>query len=92
MAPITDIPTQITNTEFAERVGLHHTMASRLRNGERLPSLPTFIRTMRAFELDCDETLEWLDAVAKGSEASGAWLRQHVFSPRADAASLPEAG
>jgi hypothetical protein len=90
MAPSTIDPNHVTNFEFADRVGLHHTMASRLRNGERLPSIATFIRTMRAFELDCDQTLEWLDAVGQGAVASGEWMRRNIFAP--EPTPLSEAG
>lgn len=86
----TTAPTPVTNFDFAERVGVHHTMASRLRNGSRSPSTHTLIRVVEAYNLDCDQVMEWLDAIRKGTEASGAWLRENVFAP--DTASLPAAG
>jgi transcriptional regulator with XRE-family HTH domain len=71
--------TALTNPQFAKRVGIHFTMASRLRNGERLPSLPTFIRVMQEFELPAEKVKEWLDAISQGEEASGKWLRDNIF-------------
>jgi transcriptional regulator with XRE-family HTH domain len=68
-----------TNTEFADKIGLHHTMASRLRNGERSPSIQTFIAVKRAYGLTCEQVDAWLDAIARGNEASGVWLRKEIF-------------
>lgn len=81
----------VTNFDFANRVGIHYTMASRLRNGERRPGLTTVISTMRAFGLTGDDVTEWLEAIADGPVASGRWLRENVFDA-ADAATLPAAG
>ena len=72
-------PTPMTNQQFAEATGLHHTMASRLRNGERLPSISTVIATQRAFGLSCDQLVDWLAEIEKGARHSGSWLREHVF-------------
>ena len=69
----------LTNPEFARRVELHFTMASRLRNGERLPGLATFIRVVKEFSLSDDKIREWLMAIDKGEEASGQWLRDNIF-------------
>lgn len=74
--------TTITNLQFAKSVGLHHTMASRLRNGERKPGLATVIATMRAYNLTSEQVSDWLDAIDKGAPASGAWLRSNIFVPR----------
>lgn len=71
--------TALTNPQFAQRVDIHFTMASRLRNGERLPSLTTFIKVMQEFNLSAEQTKEWLDAIAKGEEASGKWLQANIF-------------
>lgn len=72
--------TALTNLQFARSVGLHHTMASRLRNGERKPGLATVIATMRAYNLTCDQVTDWLDAIEKGAAASGVWMRANVFA------------
>ena len=79
----------LTNLQFAQATGLHHTMASRLRNGERSPSISTVIATQRAFRLTCEQLVGWLAAIELGSAASGAWLRENVFDR--GAAPLPEA-
>lgn len=72
--------TTITNSQFAESVGIHFTMASRLRNGFRSPGLATVIATMRAYNLTCKQTADWLEAIALGPTASGAWLRANIFT------------
>jgi hypothetical protein len=72
--------TTITNTDFASAIGVHFTMASRLRNGERKPGLTTVIRTMHAYQLTCSEIVAWLKAIDTSASASGAWLRANVFS------------
>jgi transcriptional regulator GlxA family with amidase domain len=82
-----DTQPDTTNTAFAEAVGVHFTMASRLRNGERKPGLPTVIGTVKAYKLTGDELLEWLMEIDKdrdevGGPASGAWLRKNVFNRR----------
>jgi hypothetical protein len=87
----------VTNFDFAKRVGIHYTMASRLRNGERRPGLATVIGTMRAFSLTSDEVTEWLEAISESPAASGLWLRGHIFGYsdadlEANAAALPAAG
>lgn len=76
MATITP---NLTNFEFANKTGMHFTMASRLRNGERQPSLTTFIRVVREFALSPAQTFEWLQAIEKSADASGAWLRDNLF-------------
>jgi len=72
--------TTITNSDFADSVGLHFTMASRLRNGERKPGLSTVIATIRAYDLSCDEILDWLSAIERSAHASGQWLQKNIFS------------
>jgi len=71
--------TTLTNLDFATATNLHHTMASRLRNGERSPSIQTVIATQKAFDLTCEDLVAWLDAIDRGPDASGVWLREHVF-------------
>lgn len=65
-----------SNTTFARRVGCNHTMASRLRSGERMPSTDMLIRICDAYELD--KTVA-LDKYGKGREAFSAWLRESIF-------------
>lgn len=82
--------TTVTNFTFADQVGIHYTMASRLRNGERKPGLSTVIATLKAFDLTCDQVLGWLAAIDEGAEQSGRWLRDNIFEPKA--APIPAAG
>lgn len=67
----------MTNSSFAAQVGCHHTMASRLRNGKRLPSLSMFATICETFDLDTDDALS---AYKQGPDAFGAFLRATVFS------------
>lgn len=69
----------LTNFQFADKVDVHYTMASRLRNGERVPSLNTFTKVVDVFGLTDAQIREWLNAIAKGEEASGKWLRDNIF-------------
>lgn len=72
--------TTMTNQEFADSVGIHFTMASRLRSGDRRPGLATVIAVIRAYSLDCDEVVAWLEAIEQGPKESGEWLRAHIFN------------
>lgn len=73
----------MTNSSFAAQVGCHHTMASRLRNGKRLPSLSMFSTIVKTFDLNTDDALSAYD---QGAAAFGAFLRATVFSRTASAA------
>lgn len=77
---MTDTTPDTTNTAFADAVGIHFTMASRLRNGERTPGLSTVIRTVKAYGLTGEQVLEWFDELERGPRESGAWLRRNVFN------------
>lgn len=68
---------KITNEEFASRVGIHFTMASKLRNGSRKPSVETLIAMRDAFGLDGNDIL---DAYSKGAESLGEYVRQAIFN------------
>lgn len=69
---------RMTNEEFGERVGCHYSMASRLRNGERLPSRDLLRRIISAFELNRAEAY---DAYDQGKEAFSQYLRDTVLEP-----------
>lgn len=75
-APPTREP--VSNAEFGRAVGVHFTTASRLRNGERLPSTRVASRIIRVYGLDPGETL---NAIAAGGTAFGHFLRMNVFGP-----------
>lgn len=67
--------TTITNQEFADRIGCHHTMASRLLNGDRTPSLELMQSICEAFAIPMATLIE---AKMAGTEAFGAKLRELV--------------
>ena len=68
-----------SNADFVRRVGVQYTYASRLRNGERLPSMHTLQSIRSAFKLDDSQYISMLDAVARGPEYFGAWANRHLF-------------
>lgn len=68
--------TRVTNYEFGEKVGCDFTMASRLRNGQRLPSRDLLQRIVTAYELDPKDALT---AASEGPEVFSAYLREKVF-------------
>lgn len=65
-----------TNTEFARRVGVHFTMASRMRNGQRLPSVRTLSRISSAYGVPVEQLIK---AHSEGPDAFAALLREKVF-------------
>lgn len=69
---------RVTNNEFGDRVGCDFTMASRLRNGERLPSRELLERIVAAYGLDGNEALA---ATRAGRSAFKEFLRIKVFEP-----------
>lgn len=65
-----------TNMAFARKCGVHFTMASRLRNGHRLPSTSLLIRISKVYHLPLrDLTVAYSD----GRDAFGQYMRAHVF-------------
>lgn len=66
----------MTNDEFATRVGCHYSYASRLRRGERMPSVPLLFAIIVEFDLPETETLK---AFRDGQLAFSAYLRREVF-------------
>lgn len=66
----------MTNKAFGEAAGCDFTMASRLRNGDRLPGIRLMIRISEAFDLPYDDLMA---AYQEGAPAFGAYLRTHVF-------------
>lgn len=66
-----------TNDELAEALGLSFTMASRLRNGHRLPS----IATMRKIQIEFGIPLEEIAAIReRGHEAFGEFMRSRIYT------------
>lgn len=76
-------PKATSNADFARLVGVHFTMASRLRNGHRVPSPLTMIAIRRAFKLTDQEVVEMLEA-ACSPDAFGQWARTHLFEEHID--------
>lgn len=68
--------TQMTNQEFADAIGCHHSMASRLRSGSRLPSIDLMERISQEFQIPITELLS---ARREGAEEFGRVLRDRVF-------------
>ena len=69
----------VSNTDFANRVGVHYTFASRLRNGQRVPSMATVTAIREAFELNSKQTTDMMDAIAAGPADFGYWVNDNLF-------------
>jgi transcriptional regulator with XRE-family HTH domain len=67
-----------SNTDFGRRVGVHFTMASRLRNGHRVPSPQTMLAIRKAFDLSPVEVDAMVQA-ADTPDTFGAWARANLF-------------
>ena len=48
---------KVTNQQFAERVGIHHSMASRLFNGQRMPSIELMVRISEEYGIPVNKLL-----------------------------------
>lgn len=66
----------VTNGEFARRVGVHFTMASRYRNGRRVPSTTVLHKIAGEFGLPIDELVE---AATTSGEEFGRYMRARLF-------------
>src|SRR5688500_9702187 len=78
---------RVTNEQFGEAVGCDYTMASRLRNGQRLPSRELLERIVNAYGLDGNEALR---ATAGGGESFARFLADHVFNPMSKSGSTAD--
>lgn len=72
-----------SNTDFARRVGVHYTMASRIRNGKRMPSSHTLSSMQVAFGVQDGDLRSMMKAIEGGQDTFGAWVREHLFIPDA---------
>lgn len=79
----TPITQAASNTDFARRVGVHYTMASRIRNGKRMPSSHTLSCIQVAFDIQGDALTAMMQAVEGGQVTFGAWVRETLFVPDA---------
>lgn len=87
---MTTPPKATSNTDFARRVGVHYTMASRLRNGRRVPSAATLTSIKRAFGIHGADSDAMMLALEEGQESFGKWLRENVFEDSEQKAPLPD--
>lgn len=71
----------VSNHKFAEQVGCNYTMASRLRNGKRMPSAEMLVKICQAFGLDMGAALR---AFAGGNASMARWLREEIFDKEDD--------
>jgi transcriptional regulator with XRE-family HTH domain len=69
-------PHCVNNMDFAKVIGVHFSMASKLKNGHRSPSLDTLIRIWEEFDLPADELL---NSAKGGADSFGRYLRDRVF-------------
>lgn len=74
----------MTNTEFAQRVtdagaDCSPSMASRLRNGDRKPSIKMAHCIAEAFDLHGQRREDFFVAIYRGADASGQYLRDEIF-------------
>lgn len=67
----------MTNQEFADLVGCDYTMASRLRNGQRMPSGQMLAKIVDECSLDANTALQMY---AEGAAAFSRYLRETVFA------------
>jgi len=67
--------TATTNEAFAARVGCHHTMASRLFNGQRVPSLELMQRISKEYNISMAALV---DARLQGAQQFAELLRSRV--------------
>lgn len=79
---MTASPPPLLNKEFAELVDCDFTTASRLKNGQRLPSMHMFTSICEAFKLSNAKRREFQDAVDAGAQESGKWIKHHLYRVR----------
>lgn len=65
----------LTNEQLGERIGVTHSMASRIRNGHRLPGTQTLRAIHREFGIPLDDLM---DAHGKGPEEFGQLLTSRL--------------
>lgn len=70
----------MTNQAFADRVGCHHSLASRIRAGKRVPGYELMRRIGKEFNIPLEELASARD---RGPEAFGELMRRRVFRARA---------
>jgi transcriptional regulator with XRE-family HTH domain len=68
----------LTNKAFGDRIGITHSMASRIRNGKRAPGLATIEAISKEYGISL-KTL--IDAKNRGDEAFGRLITTKIFDP-----------
>lgn len=74
--------TRMTNVEFGRAVGCSHSMASRIRTGQRLPGLDLMNRISEAFSIPIPTLMK---ARKAGAGAMAELLEKRIRVPRAAA-------
>lgn len=72
----------LTNQQFGERIGCHHSMASRIRAGKRMPGPNLIQRISEEYGIPLKQLM---DARKRGEEAMGSLIRRKIFAPAAKA-------
>lgn len=70
-----------TNQEFADLVGIDFTMASRIRNGHRVPSREVMIRIIEAFGLEGRAKGAAMAAWLEGGKTFSKWVQANLYTP-----------
>lgn len=73
--------TRLLNDEVGKALGCDYSTSSRIRNGDRLPSLILFARMHGVYGVDANDAL---DALLRSRDAFTQHLNEHVFDPKAD--------
>lgn len=69
----------MTNREFGQRVGIHHSMASRIRNGQRCPGSAVIEKISTEFGIPIQTLVK---ARNKGAEEFGELIRKRIFKDK----------
>lgn len=74
----------VTLDAFAAKVGCHFTTASRLKAGDRLPSIELLSRIILVYGLDANQMMEMVFSTnipkSDRRDAFGRYLRQNIFN------------
>ncbi len=76
MRKVLPVSHSMTNEQFGARAGVSESMASRLRNGQRLPGAGVLSNIIQEFDLDPAAVFK---AYSSGAEAFSAYLKEYVF-------------
>lgn len=71
---------RMSNQELGRRIGVTHSMASRIRNGERLPGTQTLYRIHQELGIPLEDLFR---AHGEGPEAFGALISVRLRQPLA---------